>query len=248
MWLRRPFSGRLSPGDIWTRSVRQRVIHRRESELMNDLNHLSVIPTVIEQTNRGERAFDIYSRLLKERIIFIDHGISDGVASLVIAQLLFLQSEDQERDINMYIMSPGGSVTAGLSILDTMRESVCDVATIGLGLVASMGTILLAGGAKGKRYALPHATIHFHPSVISGDGLGGSMPDIEIHMRQFLRLQEEGNRLMAEFTGQPIEQIERDFQRDRYFTSDEAREYGLIDEVLHAKRNEPTPNGATART
>jgi ATP-dependent Clp protease protease subunit len=196
------------------------------------MDHRVVIPTVIEESPRGERAFDIYSRLLKERIIFINKPITDTLASLVIAQLLFLQSEDPERDISLYITTPGGAITAGMAIHDTMRYIRPDVSTIALGQSASMGTFLLAAGTKGKRYALPNATVHFHPAGIGGEGLSGSAPDIEIQLQFILSLQERGNRLLAEYTGRPLEQIERDFQRDRFFSAQEARDYGLIDEVL----------------
>ena len=189
-----------------------------------------MIPTVIENTNRGERGFDIYSRLLRERIIFINQPIDDALASLVVAQLLFLQSEDPDRDISLYITSGGGSVTAGFAMHDTMRHLSCDVATIAMGMTGSMATFLLASGTKGKRFALPNATVHFHPA--GGYGIGGYAPDVEIHVRFLLDLQERGNRLMAKYTGQTYETITRDFSRDRFFTAPEAQEYGLIDDLL----------------
>jgi len=189
-----------------------------------------MIPTVIENTNRGERGFDIYSRLLRDRIIFINHEIDDTLASLVVAQLLFLQSEDTERDIYMYISSGGGSITAGLAIHDTMRNISPEVTTIAMGMTGSMATFLLCSGTKGKRFALPNSTVHFHPA--GGYGIGGYAPDVEIHVRFMLDLQDRGNRLMAKYTGQTLETINRDFSRDRFFTADEAREYGLVDEVL----------------
>jgi ATP-dependent Clp protease protease subunit len=188
-----------------------------------------LIPTVIENTNRGERGFDIYSRLLRERIIFINHPIDDTIASLVVAQLLFLQSEDPNSDIYMYISSGGGSITAGFAMHDTMRHISCDVATIAMGFTGSMATFLLASGTKGKRYALPNATIHFHPAA---GNVGGYAPDIEIHVRFMLDLQERGNRLMAEYTGQPYERVVQDFQRDRFFEAQDAVEYGLVDSIL----------------
>jgi ATP-dependent Clp protease protease subunit len=191
-----------------------------------------LVPTVIEETSRGERAFDIYSRLLNERIIFISKPITDALASLVIAQMLFLQSEDPERDINLYITSPGGSITAGMAIHDTMRYVQPDLVTIAMGQTASMGTLLLCAGTKGKRHALPNATVHFHPAGIGGEGIAGSAPDIEIQIQFILQLQERGNRLMAEYTGQTLEQIERDFQRDRFLTANQAQDYGLIDSIL----------------
>ncbi|HZT97300.1 MAG TPA: ATP-dependent Clp protease proteolytic subunit [Chloroflexota bacterium] len=196
---------------------------------MTSENYL--VPTVIETTNRGERAFDIYSRLLKERIIFVATPISDEVSSLVCAQLLFLQSEDSDRDISMYINSPGGSITAGLAIYDTMQLIAPDVSTFCIGMAASMGCVLLAGGAHGKRYALPNATIHFHPAIITG-GLAGSAPDIEIHARELLRLQERNLDILSHHTGKPVDQLKTDFQRDRFFTAEQAQEYGLVDEVV----------------
>jgi ATP-dependent Clp protease protease subunit len=189
-----------------------------------------LIPTVVENTNRGERGFDIYSRLLRERIIFINQQVDDAMASLVVAQLLFLQSEDADRDIYMYITSGGGSITAGFAMHDTMRHISCDVATIAMGFTGSMATFLLASGTKGKRFALPNATIHFHPAA---GQVGGYAPDIEIHVRFMLDLQERGNRLLAQYTGQTLEQVERDFQRDRFFTAQDAREYGLVDDILY---------------
>jgi len=206
-------------------------VRRIESDMTQD-KIASLVPTVIEETPRGERAFDIYSRLLKERIIFINKPITDTLAGLVIAQMLFLQSEDPERDISFYITSPGGSITAGMAIHDTMRYVAPDVATTALGQTSSMGTLLLAAGSKGKRYALPNATIHFHPAGIGGEGFGGSAPDVEIQVQFLLNLQERGNRLLAEYTGQTVEQIERDFQRDRFLDAQEALRYGLVDRIL----------------
>ncbi|MGH2449081.1 MAG: ATP-dependent Clp protease proteolytic subunit [Chloroflexota bacterium] len=197
----------------------------------------TIIPTVIENTNRGERGFDIYSRLLRERIIFIDKPIDDTLAGLIIAQLLFLQSEDADRDINMYIASGGGSITAGFSIHDTMHHISSAVATIAMGMTGSMATFLLAAGEPGKRYALPNATIHFHPAGMQG--LGGYAPDIEIHVKHLLDMQEQGNRLMAKYTGRRLEEIQRDFQRDRYFDAEGALKYGLVDHIL-----EPSGDGA----
>jgi ATP-dependent Clp protease protease subunit len=191
------------------------------------IRHL--VPTVIENTSRGERGFDIYSRLLRDRIIFINRPIDDELASLVIAQLLFLQSEDPASDVSLYINSGGGQVTAGLAMHDTMRSLTCDVATIAVGLVGSMATILLAAGTPGKRQALPNATIHFHPA--SGQ-TGGYAPDIDIHVRWMLDQQERGNRLLAQYTGQSYERIRDDFQRDRFLTAPEAVDYGLIDAIL----------------
>jgi ATP-dependent Clp protease protease subunit len=209
--------------------------------------HAALIPTVVENTNRGERGFDIYSRLLRERIIFISVTVDDAVAGLVVAQLLFLQSEDPDRDVQMYIASGGGSITAGMAIHDTMKHIKPDVATIAMGMTGSMATLILASGTAGKRYALPNATIHFHPA--GAYGFGGYAPDVEIHVRHLLDMQEQGNRLMAKYTGQPYEQIVQDFQRDRYFTAEEAHAYGLVDEILPSHAVSPdgkiaVPDGA----
>jgi ATP-dependent Clp protease, protease subunit len=204
--------------------------------------HAALIPTVVENTNRGERGFDIYSRLLRERIIFISITVDDAVAGLVVAQLLFLQSEDPDRDVQMYIASGGGSITAGMAIHDTMKHIKPDVATIAMGMTGSMATLILASGTAGKRYALPNATIHFHPA--GAYGFGGYAPDVEIHVRHLLDMQEQGNRLMAKYTGQPYEQIVQDFQRDRYFTAEEAHAYGLVDEILPS--HAVSPDGKVA--
>ncbi len=189
----------------------------------------NLIPMVIEATNRGERAFDIYSRLLKERIIFLGTPIDDQIANLVVAQLLFLQHEDPERDIYLYINSPGGSITAGLAIYDTMQFVKPDVSTLCLGMAGSMATILLCGGAKGKRYALPNSTIHFHPAAA---GIQGYAPDIEIHARYLLDMQRRVRQIMADHTGQPIERINKDFDRDFFMTAEQAKEYGIVDDIM----------------
>jgi ATP-dependent Clp protease protease subunit len=189
-----------------------------------------LVPTVIETTNRGERAFDIYSRMLKDRLIFITTPIDDAVSALVTAQLLFLQSEDPERDIFMYINSPGGVVYSGLAIYDTMQHVAPDVATMCMGFCGSMATILLAGGAPGKRYTLPNATVHMHPAGMQN--LGGYAPDVEIHARELLRLSERNFDILANHTGQPVARIREDFTRDRFFTAEQAKEYGLVDEVV----------------
>jgi ATP-dependent Clp protease protease subunit len=186
---------------------------------------------VVETTSRGERAYDIYSRLLRDRIIFITTPIEDQMASLIVAQLLFLQAEDAERDIHLYISSPGGAVTAGLAIYDTMQSVTCDVATYCLGLCASMGSILLAGGSKGKRFSLPNADIMIHQGSA---GFGGATPDIEIQARYILRTAQRLNAIMAKHTNQPYERIERDTQRDFWMTAEEAKEYGIVDHVLAA--------------
>jgi ATP-dependent Clp protease protease subunit len=193
-----------------------------------------VLPTVVEQSGRGERAFDIYSRLLRERIIFLGSGIDDQVADALVAQLLFLEAEDPEKDIQIYINSPGGSVTAGLAIYDTMQQVAPDVVTICYGLAASMGAFLLSGGTKGKRLALPNARIMIHQPL---GGAQGQAVDIEIQAREILYLKDTLNGLMAEHTGQPLEKIAEDTDRDYFLSPPEAVEYGLIDRVV----TDPTP-------
>jgi len=195
----------------------------------------SIIPMVIETSPRGERAFDIYSLLLKERIVFLNTPINDQVANVIIAQLLFLEREDPDRDINLYITSPGGVVSAGLAIYDTMQLINPDVSTICLGMAASMATLLLSGGAKGKRYALPNSTIHMHQPL---GGAQGQASDIEIAAREIIRLQEKLRTMLAENTGQPYDKIAVDTDRDYYLTAEHAVEYGLIDEILGAKKEE----------
>ena len=195
----------------------------------------SIIPMVIETSPRGERAFDIYSLLLKERIVFLNTPINDQVANVIIAQLLFLEREDPDRDINLYITSPGGVVSAGLAIYDTMQLINPEVSTICLGMAASMATILLSGGAKGKRYALPNSTIHMHQPL---GGAQGQASDIEIAAREIIRLQDKLRSMLAENTGQPYDKIAMDTDRDYYLTAEAATEYGLIDEILGAKKAE----------
>ena len=195
----------------------------------------SIIPMVIETSPRGERAFDIYSLLLKERIVFLNTPINDQVANVIIAQLLFLEREDPDRDINLYITSPGGVVSAGLAIYDTMQLINPDVSTICLGMAASMATILLSGGAKGKRYALPNSTIHMHQPL---GGAQGQASDIEIAAREIIRLQDKLRSMLAENTGQPYDKIAVDTDRDYYLTAEQATEYGLIDEILGASKAE----------
>ena len=190
---------------------------------------MSLVPTVIESTSRGERAFDIYSRLLKDRIIFLGEEVNDVTASLVVAQILFLESEDPTKDINLYINSPGGSVVAGMAIYDTMQYVKCDVSTICMGMAASMGAFLLAGGTKGKRYALPNAEIMIHQP--SG-GAQGQATEIRIAAEQILKTREKMNKILAENTKQPIEVIERDTERDNYMSAKEALSYGIIDKVI----------------
>lgn len=190
---------------------------------------MSLVPYVIESTSRGERSYDIYSRLLKERIIFLGEEVNDVTASLVVAQLLFLESEDPGRDIQLYINSPGGSVTAGLAIYDTMQYVKCDVSTICIGMAASMGAFLLSGGAKGKRLALPNAEIMIHQP--SG-GAQGQATEINIVAEHILKIRKKLNTILAENTGQPLEIIERDTERDNYMSAEEAKAYGLIDSVI----------------
>ncbi len=190
---------------------------------------MSLVPYVLESTSRGERSYDIYSRLLKDRIIFLGEEVSDVTASLIVAQLLFLESEDPKKDINLYINSPGGSVTAGMAIYDTMNYIKCDVSTICLGMAASMGAFLLAGGAKGKRYALPNSEVMIHQP--SG-GAKGQATEIQIVAEKILQTKKKLNEILAANTGQPYEVIERDTDRDNYMTAQEAMDYGLIDHVI----------------
>ena len=190
-----------------------------------------LVPTVIEQSGRGERAFDIYSRLLKERIVFLIGPVTDESANLVVAQLLFLESENPDKDIFFYINSPGGSVTAGMSIYDTMNFIKPNVSTLCLGQAASMGAFLLSAGEKGKRFALPNSRIMIHQPLISG-GLGGQASDIEIHARELLKIKEKLNRLMAKHCGRDLADLERDTDRDNFMSAEEAKKYGLIDQVL----------------
>jgi len=195
---------------------------------------MTLIPMVVEQTARGERAYDIYSRLLKDRLVFIVGPVEDHMANLVVAQLLYLESENPNKDIHLYINSPGGSVTAGLSIYDTMQFINCDISTICCGQAASMGALLLAGGTNGKRFALPHSRIMVHqPSA----GFQGQATDISIHAKEVLELKSRLNAIMAKHTGQPIEQIEQDLERDNFMGAEDAKKYGLIDTVL-AERKE----------
>jgi ATP-dependent Clp protease protease subunit len=190
---------------------------------------MALIPMVVEQTSRGERAFDIYSRLLKDNIIFLGTPIDDQIANLIVAQLLFLEAEDPEKDINLYINSPGGSVTAGLAIYDTMQFIRPDVTTICVGMCASMGALLLTAGAKGKRFALPNSRILIHQP--SG-GMQGQATDVRIHAEELIRIRELTSQILAKHTGQDLETIERDVERDRYLSAVQAKEYGLIDEVI----------------
>ncbi len=190
-----------------------------------------LVPMVVEQTSRGERAYDIYSRLLKDNIIFIGTPIDDNVANLVTAQLLFLEAEDPEKDISLYINSPGGSITAGLAIYDTMQFIRPDVTTICVGQAASMGALLLTAGSKGKRFALPNSRILIHQPSISG-GLSGQASDIDIHAREILRMRDICNQILARHTGQAMEKIEHDVDRDYIMTADESKQYGIVDQVI----------------
>lgn len=191
-----------------------------------------LVPMVVEQTNRGERSYDIYSRLLKDRIIFLGGPIDDDVANLVVAQMLFLEAEDPEKDIFLYINSPGGSITAGMAIYDTMQYIRPDVHTICIGMAASMGAFLLVAGAKGKRIALPNAEVLIHQPLIGGRGISGQATEVEIHARQLIRTRERMNRILSERTGQPLEKVAADTERDYYMTAEEAKAYGLVDQVL----------------
>jgi ATP-dependent Clp protease protease subunit len=195
-----------------------------------------LVPTVIEQTHRGERGWDIFSRLLKDRIIFLGTPINDDVANVVIAQLLFLDSEEPEKDIMLYINSPGGHVSAGLAIYDTMQYLHCDVATICMGQAASMGSFLLAAGTKGKRYALPHSRVMIHQPLA---GFQGQATDIDIHAREILKTRDTLNELYSKHTGQTVEKIKHDTERDNFMSSPQAKEYGLIDEVLITAKKKP---------
>ncbi len=194
-----------------------------------DIEGLGLVPMVIEQSGRGERSYDIYSRLLKERVIFLVGEVNDQTANLVVAQLLFLESENPDKDISFYINSPGGSVSAGLAIFDTMQFIKPDVSTLCIGFAASMGSFLLAAGAKGKRFSLPNSKIMIHQVL---GGARGQATDIEIHARDILKTRDQMNRILAERTGQTLEKIARDTERDYFLTADEARDYGLVDQVI----------------
>lgn len=194
---------------------------------------MSLVPMVIEQTNRGERSYDIFSRLLNDRIIVLSEEVNDATASLVVAQLLYLESQDNEKDIALYINSPGGSITAGMAIYDTMQYINCDVSTICVGMAASMGAFLLQAGAPGKRMALPNAEIMIHQPLMSG--LQGQATDIKIHADHIIRMRKKLNSIMAQRTGQPLEIIERDTERDNFMTAEEAKAYGLIDKVIEKR-------------
>jgi ATP-dependent Clp protease protease subunit len=200
---------------------------------MSGGNFMNLVPIVVEQSSRGERSYDIYSRLLKERIVFLDGEVDDATASLVVAQMLFLESEDPDKDIHLYINSPGGSVTAGFAIYDTMQYIKPDVSTICIGMAASMGAFLLAAGAKGKRYALPNSEILIHQPM---GGARGQATDIMIHAEQIVRIKRRLNEILSERTGQPYEKIERDTDRDFFMSAQEAKEYGIVDEVIISRK------------
>jgi len=195
-----------------------------------------LVPMVIEQTGRGERAYDIYSRLLKERIVFVGTPIDDTIANLIIAQILFLQMEDPTKDINIYIHSPGGSVTAGLAIYDTIQFVKCDVSTYCLGQAASMGALLLAAGTKGKRYSLPHSRVMIHQPW---GGAQGTASDISIHAKEILKLKDDLNKILVKHTGQPLDRIEKDTDRDFFMSAQQAKDYGIVDQVIESRAQIP---------
>ena len=196
------------------------------------MNSMALVPMVVEQTNRGERSYDIYSRLLEDRIIFLADQVTDATASLVVAQLLYLEAKDPDKDIQLYIDSPGGSITAGMAIYDTMQYIKCDVSTICIGMAASMGAFLLAAGEKGKRFALPNSEVMIHQPLIAGGGLSGQTTDIKIYTDHLVNTKKKMNEILAERTGQTYEKLCEDTERDNFMTAQEAKEYVLIDEVI----------------
>ena len=193
---------------------------------------MALVPVVVEQTSRGERSFDIFSRLLNDRIIMLSDEVNDATASLVVAQLLYLEGQDPDKDISLYINSPGGSITAGMAIYDTMNYIKCDVSTICIGMAASMGAFLLSAGAKGKRYALPNSEIMIHQPL---GGMQGQASDIKIHADRIIKIREKLNNILSEATGQPLEVIEKDTDRDNFMSAEQAKEYGLVDEVIYRR-------------
>src|SRR5579859_1585038 len=228
------------PGCRTTSSVRQpdrcrKLLRKGATAMQFDMSAAQgasmIIPTVIESGSRGERAYDLFSRLLRERIILVTGPVTDELAGLIVAELLFLEAENKERDINMYINSPGGVITAGLAIYDTMRSIRAPIATTCVGQAASFGTILLMAGDPGRRFALPHARIHIHQPLLQG-GLGGQVTDIDIHARELLHIRDVMNDIVALHTGQPLERIQRDTERDFFMNAEAAKDYGIIDEVL----------------
>ena len=200
------------------------------------LEKSSLVPYVVEQTSKGERSYDIFSRLLKDRIIYLGEDVNPTTSSLIVAQMLFLESEDPDKEIYFYINSPGGSVTDGLAIVDTMNYIKCPVSTFCLGLAASFGAVLLANGEKGKRFAMPNAEILIHQPLIAGGGISGQTTDIKIHAEQMIKTRERLTKILADRTGKPIEQVMKDTERDNYMTAEEALEYGLIDEILYKRK------------
>jgi len=205
------------------------------SKMNNETRALNLVPMVVEQTSRGERAYDIYSRLLKERVVFLVGPVDDHTANLIVAQLLFLESENPDKDINLYINSPGGSVSAGLAIYDTMQFIKPDVSTMCVGQAASMGAMLLAAGAKGKRYCLPHSRVMIHQPL---GGYQGQATDIEIHTREILKIRSQLNDLLAYHSGQTVKKIAQDTERDNFMSPEEAKEYGLIDELIDTRKDD----------
>ena len=206
-----------------------------------------IIPSVIETSARGERSFDIYSLLLRERIIFLGAPIDDQVANLVTAQLLYLEREDPEKDVNLYIHSPGGSISAGLAIYDTMQLTRPDIATFGVGMTASMGTVLLCAGTPGKRYCMPNSTIHIHQALLGGGGISGQASDIEIQAREILRLNDILRGILAKHTGQTEDKIRTDFDRDFYMSPEQAKAYGIVDEILTSREAQERPAASLRR-
>ena len=204
----------------------------------SDIKALNLVPMVVEQTSRGERAYDIYSRLLKERVIFLVGSVEDHVANLIVAQLLFLESENPDKDIHFYVNSPGGSVSAGLAVYDTMQFIKPDVSTMCVGQAASMGALLLAGGAAGKRFCLPHSRVMIHQPL---GGYQGQATDIDIHAKEILKARERLNQILVTHTGQSIDKIQQDTERDKFMSSEEAKEYGLVDAVLSTRSSTPIP-------
>ncbi|MCD8390486.1 MAG: ATP-dependent Clp endopeptidase proteolytic subunit ClpP [Firmicutes bacterium] len=197
---------------------------------------MALVPMVVEQTNRGERSYDIYSRLLEDRIIFLADQVTDATASLVVAQMLFLEAKDPDKDIQFYIDSPGGSITAGMAIYDTMQYIKCDVSTICIGMAASMGAFLLAAGTKGKRMALPNSEVMIHQPLIGGNGVSGQATDVKIYTDHLLETKKKMNTILAERTGQTYEKLCEDTERDNFMTAEQAKEYGLIDEVIVSRK------------
>ena len=193
---------------------------------------MSLVPYVVEQTARGERSYDIYSRLLNDRIIVLSEDVNSASASLIVAELLYLEGQDPEKDIYFYINSPGGSISDGMAIHDTMKYIKCDVSTICVGMAASMGAFLLASGTKGKRFALPNAEILIHQPLIGGNGISGQTTDIKIHADHMVHIRDKMNRMLSEYTGQPLDVIQRDTERDNYMTAEQAKAYGLVDEII----------------